>query len=115
MSTVNGSSSSVVIAFAKTTQNVCICLGISILLIIVFMMTPLNTILLSSVISKIIILILLGYTLYYNTTKTQQFASQFNVTLTNGDWNSVKTNVVCSYIFSVFLLMLILSVIRNFF
>jgi flagellar biosynthesis component FlhA len=105
--------STMIVEFAKTTQNVALCLGISIFLILLFMMTPLNQFLLSSIFGKVIILTLLGYTIYYNTTKTQQFASHFGISLTSGNWDTLKTNVVCSYIFSLFLLVLLFSVIRR--
>lgn len=106
-----------IVEFAKSTQNVCLSIGISILLIIIFMMSPLNTFLLSSIIAKIVILIVLGYTIYYNVIQTQQFANKFNISVYSSDngWSIVNTNVLCSYIFSLFLVVLFLSVIRTFF
>lgn len=103
--------------FSKTTQNVCICLGISVIFIILFMISPLNTFLLSSIFGKVVVLILLGITLYYNTTQTNTFVNNFNINIWNdsSSWNPLKTNVLCSYIFSLFLLVLILSVIRKMF
>lgn len=111
------SSTLMIIEFSKSTQNVCMCLGISVLLIILFMITPLNSFLLSSIFGKVIILTLLGYTLYYNILQTNKFANNFNVNLLNqnSDWNPLKTNVLCSYVFSFFLLVLIISVIRKIF
>jgi len=105
-----------IVEFAKTTQNVCLSIGITILLIIIFMMTPLNNFLLSSILAKIVILILLGYTIYYNIKQTQRFSNQFNISVSSSDngRNIVKTNVLCSYIFSVFLVILFLSVLRTF-
>ena len=108
-------STEMIIEFAKSTQNACMCLSIAIFLIILFMMTPLNTFLLSSIFGKVIILTLLGYTLYYNITQTNKFSNNFSVILTSGNWNPVKTNITCSYIFSLFLLVLIISVIRKIF
>ena len=108
-------STETVIEYAKSTQNVCICSALAIFFIILFMMTPLNTFLLSSVIGKIIILTLLGYTLYYNISKTNKFSNDFSVILTSGNWDSIKTNITCSYIFSFCLFILILSVIRKMF
>lgn len=106
-----------IIEFAKSTQNVCLSIVITIVLIIVFMMSPLNNFLLSSVFAKIVILIVLGYTIYYNIKQTQQFANKFNISMSSSEngWNIVNTNVLCSYIFSLFLLVLFLSVIRTFF
>ena len=108
-----------IIEFSKSTQNVCMCLTISMFLIILFNMTPLNRFILSSIFGKIIILIILGYTIYYSITKTNKFYKKlnndFNISLTSGDWDPVKTNILCSYIFSALLFILIISVIRQFF
>ena len=116
-SSINTSSSLMIIQFTKSTQNVCMCLGISVSLIILFIMTPLNSFLLSSIFGKVVILILLGYILYYNTLQTNKFANNFNINILNqnSDWNPIKTNILCSYVFSFFLLVLILSVIRKIF
>ena len=106
-----------IVEFAKTTNNICLSIGITILLIIIFMMTPLNTFLLSSIIAKIVILILLGYTIYYSISQTQNFANKFNISVYSSDngWSIINTNVLCSYIFSLFLLVLFISVARTFF
>ena len=106
-------SSTMIIEYAKSTQNVCMCLSVTIFFIILFMMTPLNTFLLSSIFGKVIILTLLGYTLYYNLYNTNKFANTFNISLTSESWSTIKTNIVCSYIFSLFLLVLLVSLIRK--
>lgn len=108
-------SSEMVIEFAKSTQNVCTYSAISIFFIILFMMTPLNTFLLSSIFGKVFICILLGYTLYYNVNKTNKLSKQFNISLISGNWDALKTNIICSYIFSFFLSVLLLSVIKKIF
>jgi hypothetical protein len=107
------SSSTMVVEYAKSTQNVCMCLGISIFLIILFMMTPLNSFILSSIFGKVVIIALLGYTLYYNISQTNKFSKNFNISLTTGNWDELKTNITCSYVFSLFLLVLLLSVLRK--
>jgi len=109
------SSSIMIVQYAKATQNICMSLAIAIFLIILFMMTPLNTFLLSSIFGKTIILILLGYTIFYNIQQTNKFSKEFNVSLISGNWNAIKTNIICSYIFTLFLIILLLSVIRKFF
>lgn len=114
-SLTNNSSTLIIIEFAKATQNVCLCLGVSVILIILFMITPLNTFILSSIFGKVIILSLLGYTLYYNTQQTNKFVNKFNINLWNDNWNPLKTNVLCSYVFSIFLLGLFISVVRMMF
>lgn len=109
------SNSSLIVEYAKTTQNVCLCMSISAFLIILFMMTPLNSFVLSSIIGKLIILLLLGYTIYYNVTKTNKFANSFNVDMMSNSWDPVKTNIACSYIFSGFLFILMLTVLQKLF
>lgn len=106
-------STELIIEYAKSTQNVCICVSISMFLIVLFMMTPLNTFLLSSIFGKVIILALLGYTLYYNVSNTNKFSNNVDVNVTSGIRNAVKTNIICSYTFSFFLLVLMFSVIRK--
>ena len=91
------------------------CLGLSVILIVLFIITPLNTFMLSSIFGKVIIMTLLGYTLYYNTQQTNKFVKNFNINIWNDNWGPLKTNVLCSYIFSLFLLGLIISVIRHIF
>jgi len=90
-------------------------MSISAFLIILFMMTPLNSFILSSIIGKLIILLLLGYTIYYNITKTNKFANSFNIDMMSDSWDPVKTNIACSYIFSGFLLILMLTVLQKLF
>jgi hypothetical protein len=90
-------------------------MSISAFFIILFMMTPLNSFVLSSIFGKLIILLLLGYTIYYNVTKTNKFADNFNIDMMSNSWNPIKTNIACSYIFSGFLLVLILSVLKKLF
>jgi hypothetical protein len=108
------STTTMIVKFSNATQNVCMCVGLSVVCILLFLMTPLNTFILSSIFGKVIILTLLGYTLYYNTQQTNHFVKDSNVNIWNENehWNPLKTNVLCSYIFSLCLLVLIISVIR---
>jgi hypothetical protein len=109
------SNSSLIVEYAKSTQNVCLSMSISAFLIMLFMMTPLNSFVLSSIFGKLIILLLLGYTIYYNITKTNKFANNFNVDMMSNSWDPVKTNRACSYVFSGFLLILMFTVLQKLF
>jgi hypothetical protein len=108
-------SSSIITEYAKSTQKVCLCISVSAFLIILFIMTPLNSFLLSSIFGKAIILALLGYTVYYNITKTNLFAKNFNINLTEGSWDPVKMNILSSYVFTGFLIVLMLAVLQQLF
>lgn len=115
----SSSSISIIIGeYSKSTQNVCMCFGVAAIMIFLFMLTPLNKFMLSSIFGKVIILTILGYTLYYNVIQTNKFSNQFNLNssiLNINEWNPIKTNVLCSHIFSLFLLVFIISVIRKIF
>ena len=106
-------SSSLIVEYAKSTKNICMCVSITMFLIVLFMMTPLNSFILSSFFGKLIILILLGYIIYYNINQNNKFARDFNISLTGNNWNVLKTNLSCSYIFTLFLIILFFSVVRQ--
>ena len=107
--------SNIISEYAKSNKHICLCSTISICLILVFIFSPLNNYIMTSVIGKIIILLLLGYTLFFNMKFTNNFSNQLNMYFNNGQISKIKPNIICSYIFSVFLVILILSVIRSFF
>ena len=105
-------STQLVIEYSNATKNVCMCLGIAAILIILFIMSPLNSFMLSSIFGKTIILVLLVYMIYYNLKQTNIFSNNFNISFTEGTWNPIKTNIICSYAFSAFIFMLMVSVLR---
>ena len=89
--------------YSKAIQTICICLVISVILIIIFVISPLKKIFYVSVIGKIICLVLLGFTLYKN------------IIVTNKTDELEKANRYGSYILSFFIIILILSVLRKMF
>ena len=100
-----------VIQYAKSTQNVCLYLAVSALLIIVFILSPLNQHFITSIFGKLIILGLLSYIMFYNIQQTNQFANNFNITFLDLTWNPVKSNIVCSYIFTLCLFLLFIQIL----
>lgn len=105
--------SNIINEYSKSNQHICICSTVSIILILLFMISPLNNWFMTSMFGKIIILIILGYTLFYNIKLTNKFSNELGVYLASGSWSPVKTNIACSYIFSTFLFFLILIVIQS--
>jgi hypothetical protein len=55
----------------------------------------------------------LAFALYKNIETTFKFSK--DISIFQGDWNSVKTNVVLSYLFSAFIIILIFSVLNRLF
>jgi len=104
--------SAIIVEYAKATQDVCMCLSLSIFLIVIFILSPLNKFLLTSIFGKVIIILLLGFTIFYNIKQTIKFSQNFNVSLLSGEWSTIKTNIAYSYIFTVFLMILLITVLR---
>ena len=100
-----------VIQYAKSTQNVCLYLAVLALLIIVFILSPLNQHFISSIFGKTVILCLLSYMMFYNIQQTNQFANNFNISFLDLKWNPIKSNIACSYIFTLFLFLLFIQVL----
>ena len=86
---------------SKSIQSVCMYLVISIILIIIFVISPLKNFKIASNIGKIASIALLGYALYQNIMMTQE--------------QQTKTDLVCGYILSLFIFVLIISIVRKFF
>lgn len=108
--------SSIIISdYAKSSKHICICSTISMCLILIFIFSPMNRFIMTSNIGKGVVLILLSFTLLYNVQLTNIFSNKITPYLADTNSYSIKTNIACSYIFSFFLLILIISVIRSFF
>lgn len=104
-----------IIEYAKSSQYVCFYSIISMIMIFLFMISPLKKFIMTSFFGKLSILALLGYTLYYNFILTNKLYNQMHIVLMDGTWSTIKANITCSYLFSFFLFVLFLSVLRCFF
>jgi len=104
-----------IIQYAKTTQNINVLVGIVIFLVILFILSPINTFYYPAFCGKVIIMVLLGYTIFYNIVQTNKFTKEFNIDILLGEWNIVKTNIVYSYIFNIFLLILMITILNKIF
>ena len=101
--------------FTESTKKICSCSAISIFLIILFIISPLSNFLVTSSLMKIIILIILAYTIYLNINQTNSLRVAKEMVKSENINAQLQINIICSYIFSLFLLVLLLSVIRNIF
>lgn len=101
--------------FTNETKKVCICSATSIFIIILFIISPLSNFFKTSLFMKIVALLLLVYTIYLNIQQTNllKMATQ----LTNSDplKGQLSTNLICSYIFTLFIGLLAIFVIKSFF
>ena len=102
------------IIFTDSTKKICTCSAISIFLIILFIVSPLSNFVMTSMIMKIIILIILSYTIYLNIIQTNYLRSATNVANSENVVSQLNTNILCSYIFTLFLGVMGIFVIRSF-
>ena len=97
------------------TKKACLCSFVSIILIVLFIISPLNTFVITSSFMKIIILIILGYTIYLNNYQTNILSLTNNSELPFEIQSQLGTNIICSYVFTLFLAILFIFVIKSFF
>ena len=67
--------------FTDTTKKVCICSALSLFFIVLFIISPLSNFFLTSIVMKIVTLLVLSYTLYLNNEQTNYLrnANQLNL------------------------------------
>jgi hypothetical protein len=97
------------------TKKVCLCSFVSIVLIVLFIISPLSSFLLTSSLMKIVILIILGYTIYLNNHQSNILSLSKKSSQTLEIQSQLNTNIICSYVFTLFLGILLIFVIKSFF
>lgn len=101
--------------FTDTTKQVCTYSALSIFLIVLFIISPLSHFFLTSLIMKIIIIILLAYTLYLNIKQTDYLRAASQSVISAEVSSQLNINIMSSYIFSLFIGLLIIFVGKRFF
>ena len=101
--------------FTETTKKVCTCSAISIFLIVLFIITPLSRFFLTSVLMRIITIVILVYTLYLNNEQTNYLRNASQLNLSKEVSSQLTINIICSYVFTLFIGLLIIFVIKSFF
>jgi hypothetical protein len=101
--------------FTETTKKVCTCSAISIFLIVLFIITPLSRFFLTSLLMRIITIILLIYTLYLNNEQTNYLRNATQLNLSKEVSYQLNINIICSYVFTLFIGLLVIFVIKSFF
>ena len=101
--------------YFSSTKNICLCCFISIFLIVLFVISPLSNFFKTSMFMKIIIIILLSYTFYLNVLQTNQLKLSYNNSKTQEITKQLNINILCSYIFTFLIGLLIIFVIKSLF
>jgi hypothetical protein len=100
--------------FTNVTKNICMCSAFSISIIVLFIISPLSYFFRTSLFMKIIALIILCYTLYLNNKQTNLLRSASLSAASEKIKSQLNINIICSYIFSIFIGLLIIFVIKSF-
>ena len=100
--------------FTDSTKKICTCSAISIFLIVLFIISPLSSFFITSTLMKIIILIILAYTIHLNIIQTNYLKNATNVVNSDIVLSQLNTNIMCSHIFTLFLGLLCIFIIKSF-
>ena len=101
--------------FTDSTKNVCICSATSIIIIVLFVISPLSNFFKTSLIMKIVALFLMIYTIYLNTKQTELLREANLYSKNDNVKSQLNINIICSYIFTLFIGLLIIFLVKSFF
>ena len=101
--------------FLDLSKKMCFCTYITLFIIILFVITPLNRFAKTSACMKVISLVILGYIIYMNLHQINILQKKHYGNTNNEMTSQLKTNIICGYTFTVFLFILFLVVFKELF
>ena len=101
--------------FTDSTKKLCLCSAGSIFIIVLFIISPLSNFFMTSMLMKIIALILLVYTIYLNADQINSLRNASQIVKSEQVKSQLNMNIMCSYVFTAFIGLLIIFVIKSFF
>ena len=97
-----------------STKKVCMCSASYIFIIVLFIISPLSNFFLTSILMKVISLILIVYTIYLNNEQTNLLRLASKSSQSEQVKSQLNMNILCSYVFTIFIGLLIIFVIKSF-
>jgi hypothetical protein len=101
--------------FTDETKKVCLCSATSIILIFLFIVSPLSNFFTTSLLMKIITIFILVYTIYLNNKQTQLLREASSLINSEKLKSQLNLNIICSFVFTTFIGLLVIFVIKSFF
>jgi hypothetical protein len=101
--------------FTDNTKKICMCSASSIFIIVLFIISPLSNFFKTSFLMKIIALVILAYTLYLNNNQTNLLRTATLFPTTDTVKSQLNMNIMCSYIFTIFIGILFIFIVKSFF
>ena len=89
--------------FTKETKNICLCTATSIMIIILFVISPLSSFFKTSLFMKILSIGIMSYIIYLNYKQTDLLRSASLVADSLAVQSQLNTNILCSYVFTFFI------------
>lgn len=112
---MNSSTPFNLLIFTDTTKKLCMCSALSIFIILLFVISPLCNLVKLSAFMKVIVLLLLIYTLYLNYEQTKLLKEARQLVQSEQVKTQLAMNILSSYIFTVFVGLLFIYIIKSFF
>jgi uncharacterized membrane protein YidH (DUF202 family) len=97
------------------TKKICLCSVLSMILIILFILSPLSNLFVTSILMKLIAILILAYTIYLNTNQSFTLQNMDKDNKTKEYLSQLNINIICSYIFTIFLTLLLFYTLKSFF
>jgi len=101
--------------FTDSTKKICMCSATAIFIIMLFIISPLSNFFTTSLFMKILAIVILLYAIYLNIKQTDLLREANLYSNKDNIKSQLNINIICSYIFSFFLGLLIIFIIRSFF
>ena len=99
--------------YTKETQHICLCTAIAIIVIILFVISPLSNFFKTSIIMRLIVLRILAQILYLNYNQTELLRAASLVSESEQVKAQLNTNIICSYVFSAFIVLLFIFTLKT--
>ena len=101
--------------FTDSTKKICFCSATSIIIIVLFVISPLSNFFKTSLLMKILALLLMVYTIYLNIHQTDLLRKANIYSKKENIKSQLNINIICSYVFTLFIGLLIIFLVKSFF
>jgi len=101
--------------FTDETKKICLCSATSIILIVLFIISPLSNFFTTSLLMKIVTVFILIYTIYLNNKQTELLRESSLLINSEKLKAQLNLNIICSFVFTIFIGLLVIFVVKSFF
>jgi hypothetical protein len=99
--------------FTEDTKSICMCTAIAIVIIILFVISPLSNFFKTSLLMKFISISIIVYVLFLNYTQTNLLRTASSLSESEDIRDQLNVNIISSYIFSFFIGLLAIFTLKS--